>query len=58
MEREEGPFLPLGALWVPSLVKELLAFPNAAHDDRTDVCTYGAIEMSKMIRPRIRRLDI
>lgn len=42
---EAGMFLmPREAPWVGQVEEELEGFPNAAHDDILDVCSYAAIE--------------
>lgn len=38
--REGKLYYPQGADWWPSFKAELLAFPGAIHDDRTDAATY------------------
>lgn len=43
---EHKIFHPMGTTWVESeWEKELLAFPNAAHDDQVDTVAYAAIQL-------------
>jgi len=37
--------------------QELLAFPNAAHDDQVDTVSYAAIELPKITIGRTRRRE-
>lgn len=38
-------YLPEGISWVPTLIHELLTFPNAAHDDQVDAAAYAAAQL-------------
>ena len=53
MEKQEV-FFDAHAPYINTVEKELLAFPNADHDDIVDALTYGAIQVSTMSQPRIR----
>ncbi len=53
MEKQEV-FFDAHAPYLATLEGELLAFPNADHDDQTDALAYGAIQVSTMAQPRIR----
>ncbi len=55
MEKQEVYFNG-HAPYLATLESELLGFPNAPHDDITDALTYGAIQVSTMLQPRIRRI--
>jgi predicted phage terminase large subunit-like protein len=47
-----------GALWLREWETELLAFPNAAHDDQVDTVSYAAIELPKIaVGQRRQRRD-
>lgn len=46
-----------GAVWLSAFEQELLAFPNAAHDDQVDTASYAAIELPKITIGRTRRRE-
>jgi predicted phage terminase large subunit-like protein len=46
-----------GAVWLSAFEQELLAFPNAAHDDQVDTVSYAAIDLPKITVGRTRRRE-
>jgi predicted phage terminase large subunit-like protein len=52
---EQRVYHARGAPWLRELEDELLAFPNAAHDDQVDVVAYAARELPRIASVRPRR---
>ncbi len=44
-----------GADWLPSVVTELLTFPDGKHDDQVDALSHAAKVMLDHLRPPRRR---
>lgn len=53
-------FFPLPARnpWVESFVDELVTFPNAAHDDRTDACTMALIRLDESVTRNVGTIRV
>ncbi len=54
---EHRVFHRRGAAWLADLEAELLAFPNAAHDDQVDTVSYAAIELPRIAQLRRSKRD-
>jgi predicted phage terminase large subunit-like protein len=52
---EHRVFHPRGADWLDEWETELLAFPNAAHDDQVDTVAYAARELARLPSAEPRR---
>lgn len=54
---EHRVYHPRGAPWLGDWEAELLAFPNAAHDDQVDTAAYAARELPNVAAGRRRRRE-
>jgi predicted phage terminase large subunit-like protein len=52
---EHRVYHPRGADWIDEWETELLAFPNAAHDDQVDTAAYAARELHRIPSPGLRQ---
>jgi predicted phage terminase large subunit-like protein len=52
---EHRVYHPRGAGWLDEWETELLAFPNAAHDDQVDTAAYAARELYRIATPGRRQ---